>query len=103
MFLADRIPRELLRIVEYLYEQTQPTEVLAVEVRRYSASGKAAYVPCVLGKTTTGSDKKTGGAIWNYAGTLDYDGVMARCAEDGDKIVIGFDGGPGKLEQTSLE
>ena len=103
VFLADRVPRELLRIVEYLHEQMRPTEVLAVEVRRYSAGGRSAYVPRVLGRTVAGSDRRGGGAIRNYAETTDYEGVMARCREYGDGIVVGFLGGASGLGQASLE
>ena len=35
LFVADRIPRELARIVEFLNEQMRPAEVLALEVEQY--------------------------------------------------------------------
>ena len=37
IFVADRIPRELRRIVEFLNQQMDPAEVLAVELRQYTA------------------------------------------------------------------
>ena len=36
VFLADEIPRELRRVVEFLNEQMDPAEVLAVEVKRFA-------------------------------------------------------------------
>lgn len=39
LFVADRIPGELARVVEFLNEQMHDVEVLAVEVKRYA--GKA--------------------------------------------------------------
>ena len=35
LFVADRIPAELRRIVEFLNEQMDPAEVLALELRPY--------------------------------------------------------------------
>ncbi len=52
LFVADRIPPELQRIVEFLNGQMQSAEVLAVEVRRYADdSGYELFVPSVLGHT----------------------------------------------------
>ncbi|MCW5852971.1 MAG: hypothetical protein KIT87_23080 [Anaerolineae bacterium] len=57
IFVADAIPPELRRIVEYLNQQMAPTEVLAVEVRQYGGEGKQRILtPLVIGnleKTTT--------------------------------------------------
>lgn len=52
VFVADEIPRELLRIVEFLNEQMNPAEVLALEVRQFVGEGKTTLVPRVLGQTT---------------------------------------------------
>lgn len=53
VFVADRIPPELQRIVEFLNSQMDPAEVLAVEIRHYDGAfdGKQvkALVPQVLG------------------------------------------------------
>ncbi len=35
VFVADVIPRELRRIVEFLNEQMDPAEVLAVEIKQF--------------------------------------------------------------------
>jgi hypothetical protein len=59
LFVADRIPAELQRIVEFLNEQMANTEVLAVEIRRYaSKGGQATIVPRVLGLTSKAQSKK---------------------------------------------
>lgn len=39
LFVADRIPHELRRVVEFLNRQMQPAEVLAVELRQYEGQG----------------------------------------------------------------
>lgn len=52
VFLADRIPKELRRIVEFLNEQMRPAEVLAIEIEQYlSRDGLRTLVPRVLGAT----------------------------------------------------
>ena len=40
VFVADVIPDELRRIVEFLNEQMTRTDVLAIEVRQYVAPGE---------------------------------------------------------------
>jgi len=51
IFLADEVPLELQRIVEFLNSQMTKTEVLAIEVRRYSGEGYSTHVPRLLGQT----------------------------------------------------
>ncbi len=45
IFVADTIPPELKRIVEFLSRQMRPAEVLAVEVKQYTGQGQRALVP----------------------------------------------------------
>jgi hypothetical protein len=61
VFLADIVPAELRRIVEFLNEQMDPAEVLAVEVRQYVGKGMKTLVPRVLGQTESARGKKSGG------------------------------------------
>jgi len=52
VFVADKIPRELARIVEFLNEQMRPAEVLAVEVEQFvSTDGQRTLVPRLIGAT----------------------------------------------------
>lgn len=52
VFLADRIPDALLRIIEFLNNQMRDTEVLGLEVRQYrSDTGEQIFVPKLLGRT----------------------------------------------------
>jgi hypothetical protein len=39
IFLADKIPPELRKVVEFLNRQMQPAQVLAVELRQYEGDG----------------------------------------------------------------
>lgn len=60
VFVADDIPAELRRIVEFLNEQMTRTDVFAVEVRQYVASGSdmVTLVPRVIGQTEAARDTK---------------------------------------------
>ncbi len=59
MFVADEIPRELRRMVEFLNNQMTHTEVLAVEVRQYTGtSGVSAFVPFVKNPTAKARELK---------------------------------------------
>lgn len=51
IFVADEVPSELQRIVEFLNSQMTKTEVLAIEVRRYVGEGFSTHVPRLLGQT----------------------------------------------------
>ncbi len=51
VFVADDVPAELRRIVEFLNVQMDPAEVLAVEIRQYAGEGLKTLVPKVMGLT----------------------------------------------------
>ncbi|MBS0207616.1 MAG: hypothetical protein JSS27_01555 [Planctomycetes bacterium] len=51
VFVADIIPPELQRIVEFLNKQMDPAEVLAVEIKQYTGPGLKTLVPRVIGQT----------------------------------------------------
>jgi len=61
LFVADVIPPELKRIVEFLNEQMDPAEILAVEIRQFSGRGMRTLVPRVFGQTQE-AEKRKGGA-----------------------------------------
>jgi hypothetical protein len=58
VFVADVIPPELQRIVEFLNENLVRTEVLAVEVKQYVGQGRQTLVPRVIGRTATAEEVK---------------------------------------------
>ncbi len=52
LFVADVIPRELRRMVEFLNRQMNPVEVLALELRQYSGdNGLRTLAPTLFGQT----------------------------------------------------
>lgn len=60
VFVADLIPTELKRIVEFLNEQMDPAEVLAVEIKQFIGRGLKTLVPRVIGQTAEATQKKSG-------------------------------------------
>ena len=58
LFVADRIPKELQRIVEFLNEQMRPAEVLAIELQHYRGDGVRTLVPRLIGATTAAQQTK---------------------------------------------
>ncbi len=60
LFVADEIPKELRRIVEFLNEQMNPAEVLAVEIKQFVGHGYRSLVPRVHGQTEEAIAKKSG-------------------------------------------
>jgi hypothetical protein len=69
LFVADEIPRELQRIVEFLNEQMDPAEVLAVEVKKFAEGNTQALVPRVIGRTSEAVARKqvVPGRQWDEA------------------------------------
>ncbi len=68
VFVADEIPPELERVVEFLNNQMDPAEVLAVEIPRYSGGGLETLAPRVIGQTVAARTKKAGstpGQSWD--------------------------------------
>jgi len=60
VFVADEIPAELRRLVEYLNERLLDVEVLAVEVKQFLGDGVIAVVPRTIGMTQKAIDVKSG-------------------------------------------
>ncbi|MEH2004168.1 hypothetical protein [Nostoc sp.] len=50
VFVADKIPVELQRIVEFLNRQMSPAQVFAVEIKQYVGQGLKTLVPRVIGQ-----------------------------------------------------
>jgi hypothetical protein len=72
VFVADAIPPELRRIVEFLNEQMTQTEVLAIEVKQYRdvSGAHQTLVPRVLGQTEVAREVKGQGRRWDRSSIL---------------------------------
>lgn len=62
LFVADLIPPELRKIVEFLNKQMDPAEVLALELRQFEGQGLKTLVPMVYGQTQEAQQRKGSGA-----------------------------------------
>jgi len=61
LIVADEIPSELQRIVEFLNAQMDPAEILAVEIKQFVGKNLKTLVPRVIGQTGEAQQRKTGG------------------------------------------
>ena len=78
LFVADALPDELCRVIEFLNEQMSPAEVLGVELRQYVGDDHIVYVPRVVGQTSTAvAVKGAAGPAWTEGTFLDA--AEARC------------------------
>lgn len=84
VFVADRLPAELVRVIEFLNEQMSPAEVLGVEVQQYTDGTTSVLVPRTIGATAAAKavkDRATG-TPWNATTFL------AAAAERGSQHVV---------------
>lgn len=58
LFVADSIPTELRRIIEFLNEHMPLVEVLGIEIRQYESQDVRALVPRVIGQTEFARQQK---------------------------------------------
>lgn len=67
LFVADSIPRELRRVVEFLNRQMNPAEVLALELRQFSGeAGLRTLIPTLYGQTEEAKGAKAASASRNW-------------------------------------
>lgn len=59
LFVADSIPTELRRIIEFLNEHMPLVEVLGIEIRQYEGQTVRALVPRVVGQTEFARQQKS--------------------------------------------
>jgi hypothetical protein len=58
LLIADEIPTELRRVVEFLNSQMDPAEVLAIEIKQFVGENLKTLVPRVVGQTEAARQKK---------------------------------------------
>ena len=58
IFVADRLPAELRRVIEFLNDQMAKAEVLGIELAQYAGSSIRALVPRLVGQTEAIRQKK---------------------------------------------
>lgn len=80
LFVADHLPAELVRIIEFLNEQMTPAEVLGVELQQFSKRGHVAYVPVVKGQTAAAVTAKGASPTQVWARDSFMEAVLERCS-----------------------
>jgi hypothetical protein len=58
VFVADEIPTELRRVVEFLNGEMTPAEVIGIEINQYVGEGMKTLVPRVVGATAEAQQRK---------------------------------------------
>ena len=80
LFVADAIPKELRRIIEFLNEHMPRIEVLGVEIRKYEREGTRVLVPRVIGRTAQAEDRKAVASSRKWT----IEEVVERFSDNGD-------------------
>ena len=82
VFVADEIPRELRRVIEFMNEQMESTEVIGLEVKQFAADGERAttLMSTLIGRTETARQVK-GGTAPRRQGTWTLDDYRREVAE----------------------
>jgi hypothetical protein len=91
VFVADLIPPELERIIEFLNESMARTEVLGVEVRQFVGAGRQTLVPRVIGQTVAAKDaKQPGSGASRVVRTWTVDEFLEAASVDGGPSARAF-------------
>jgi hypothetical protein len=92
VFVADAIPDELRRIVEFLDKQMVSTDVLAIEIKQYvDADGQhQTLVPRLVGRTEAARQTKGRSArVWNRESiTPACDAKVGHLRREGRRLVL---------------
>ena len=81
VFVADALPVELRRVIEFLNEQMSPAEVIGIEVRQYVGGDSRALVPHVVGQTAQAEQSRRKSSVWDEQRFLDELRVSATPEE----------------------
>lgn len=84
VFVADEIPPELRRVIEFLNEQMDPAEVLGVEIRQFSGASIRSLVPRVIGQTAEAERRKGSGSTGRRWDAESFFAILAQRADAGE-------------------
>jgi len=115
LFIADAIPPELQRIVEFLNEQMNPAEVLAMEIKQYTGQNHKTLVSRVIGQTMKAIDGKASRSgrskVWDKDSVLEQihsikgdeikkivENLILWCEENGYAVKYGAGAKQGTLK-----
>lgn len=101
IIVASHMDDSTERIVRYLSDRDIPINVLFFQVFAHGAEQLLSRAWLIdPERTQDNAEKRTVGP--NYAGRIDFEGILEKCTQEGDKIVVGFDGGLAQLRKTGL-
>lgn len=86
LIVADTIPKELQRIIEFLNGQMTPAEILGVEIKQFVNDSLKTLVPRVLGQTAASENTK--GKILRSEGSWDEASFMEQLSRKTDETAI---------------
>lgn len=83
VFVADELPPELRRVIEFLNERMSPTEVIGIEIKQYVSTDKdlKTLVPRVVGQTERTHIEKSRGSTREHV-NVDWDYYAQRHSEE---------------------
>lgn len=77
VFVGDRLPRELCRLIEFLNEKMADVEVLGLEIKQFKGKGQRAMVPRIIGQTEEAIVRKDSGQR-----SLTRETFLAQCPSE---------------------
>jgi hypothetical protein len=79
LFVANYMPRELARIIEFLNQQMSPAQVLGIELRQFAKGDVRTIVPRVIGRTIASATRKSARATkkWDEESFMEELGLRA--------------------------
>ncbi|MFL9906819.1 hypothetical protein [Paraburkholderia sp. RL17-337-BIB-A] len=89
VFVADKIPVTLRRLIEFLNERLDVEEVVGIEIQRLEFGGREAFVPSVIGRTARAQRRKSAEAGSDVLRSVDDFFELARNREKYAKGSIG--------------
>lgn len=91
LFVADELPKELRRLIEFLNQQFTRIEVLGVELRQYVGQGLKALVPRIVGQTESVRQGKERSASASRSiaprPLMDRNSFLAACPPDAHRVI----------------
>lgn len=91
LFVAEGIPSELRRIIEFLNDQMDRTEVLGVEIKRFTNEKTEVHVPRVIGQTARARQQKRTSRtsrVWDEASF--FAEIARACSSEDVEFVRGL-------------
>ena len=82
LFVADEMPAELQRIVEFLNDQMERAEVLAISIKQYVGEGLKTLVPRIIGQTATARPNGTMGPKKKWDEQSFFDDLKKRASTE---------------------